>query len=559
MSAPSVIEVQKTDTIETAAAKITVQPEVIILLLGSFDASIAPEVRSVCARALAPVALMANALIVDNGSSEGLAAEMGQAAQQMDQSPALLGILDPGAGTPDPNHTHLLRLPAEWTDPAKSSLLMIAELAKSGVTGPKPVIVLLFGGSDAHKITVQRCARRGWPILVVQGAGGLGDTILEALSPPPNDAMAPPIADPDLREILDTASICPLALAGNVDDLKRVLFGPIQKPADVLADAWSRYDDLDLGAVEKQREFRRIQIGILALAVTATLLAVAISGSALPVSLRSWLIQRLPPMVTQHTHQVLHALLVLVPITISVLVSLNSRFREGNKWILLRAAAESIKREIFRYRARSGVYSQEQCTQASAQSKLSANIKDITTNLTQSEVNRSNIPHRPAASTSRVKFLVPEDYLLERIKDQTDYLTSKTAALYKRLQALEFCILLAGGLGTFLAAIHGEVWVALTTALATALTTKLEIDQVENSLVQYNVALTSLRNIESWWRALSPWEKTRRKNIDLLVDQTEKTLERETAGWVQQMQSELDKLTEKQPGPDQQSASGQRS
>ena len=100
---------------------------------------------------------------------------------------------------------------------------------------------------------------------------------------------------------------------------------------------------------------------------------------------------------------------------------------------------------------------------------------------------------------------------------------------------------------------------ALTTALATALTTKLEIDQVENSLVQYNVALTSLRNIESWWKALSPWEKTRRKNIDLLVDQTERTLERETAGWVQQMQSELDKLTEKQPGPDQQSSAGQRS
>ena len=173
MSVPSLIEVQTTDTIETAAAKITVQAEVIILLLGSFDASIAPQVRSVCARALAPVALMANALIVDNGSSEGLAAEMGQAAQQMDQSPALLGILDAGAGTPDPNHTHLLRLPAGWTDPAKSSLLMIAELAKSGVTGPKPVVVLLFGGSDTHKITVQRCARRGWPILVVQGAGGL--------------------------------------------------------------------------------------------------------------------------------------------------------------------------------------------------------------------------------------------------------------------------------------------------------------------------------------------------------------------------------------------------
>jgi len=70
---------------------------------------------------------------------------------------------------------------------------------------------------------------------------------------------------------------------------------------------------------------------------------------------------------------------------------------------------------------------------------------------------------------------------------------------------------------------------------------------VETSLVQYNQALASLRNIETWWKALSGWEKTRRNNIDVLVDQTERTLESETAGWVQQMQSALDKLTEKEP------------
>jgi hypothetical protein len=56
-----------------------------------------------------------------------------------------------------------------------------------------------------------------------------------------------------------------------------------------------------------------------------------------------------------------------------------------------------------------------------------------------------------------------------------------------------------------------------------------------------------MRNIESWWKALSAWEKTRPRNVDVLVDQTEQTLERETAGWVQQMQSTLDKLTEKHP------------
>jgi biopolymer transport protein ExbB/TolQ len=100
-----------------------------------------------------------------------------------------------------------------------------------------------------------------------------------------------------------------------------------------------------------------------------------------------------------------------------------------------------------------------------------------------------------------------------------------------------------------LAAINLDIWVALATAIVTAFTTKLQADQVENSLAQYNQTLGSLRNIASWWKALSSWEKNRRKNIDVLVDQTEKALETETAGWVQQMQSALDKLTEKEQHP----------
>lgn len=67
--------------------------------------------------------------------------------------------------------------------------------------------------------------------------------------------------------------------------------------------------------------------------------------------------------------------------------------------------------------------------------------------------------------------------------------------------------------GTLLAAIGGEVLVALT-ALAAAVTNKLEIGQVENSLVQYDMALSNLRNVETW-RGLSPWKRTRQKNIDL--------------------------------------------
>ncbi|HEY2466557.1 MAG TPA: DUF4231 domain-containing protein [Terracidiphilus sp.] len=549
MNASPVIEIAATDDVQTAAAKVTLQPDAILLLFGEVDQVFAPQVRSLFERALAPVALLANALIVDNGKSDGIAGLLGLAVKQLDQMPNLLGILSPNEGAPDSNHSVIMRLPSDWADPAKSSFLLTAELAKDQQDGQKSVAALLVGGNESDKATVLRCARRGWPLFLVEGVGGLGDTILAAMTPPPQGATPVQITDPDTREILEIATISPIPLTGNTDDLKRVLLGPIQPLGEVLPDAWGRFDDLDLAAVEKERLFRATQFGILALTVIATLLAIAISGSGLPANLS------VPYFPKLSVHFVLHILMIAIPICISMLGAFNARFREGNKWLLLRAAAESIKSEIFRYRSGSGIYSEEQCTQLSAPLRLADNIKDISTSLAQSEVNRSSLPHRNVVDPKRLKTLTPDAYLRDRVEDQIAYFVTKTGNLYRQLKQLQLWILIVGGLGTFLAAINFEVWVALMAALATAFTNKLEIDQVENSLVQYNVALTNLRNIQSWWKGLTPWEKTRRKNIDLLVDQTEMALERETAGWVQQMQSTLDKLTEKEKASDQQTGS----
>ena len=543
MHSPVSIDLEPGATIAAAAGRITLKPDTLILLLGSVDASLEPQVRSFCARVIAPVALLTNALIVDDGATPGVSAQMALAARQLDQPPDLLAILDPAHTASAANHT-LLRMPAAWADPARSRIQIVAELAGSA----RPLAVLLFGGVDADLLTVLRCARRGWPILIVQGAGGVGDSILTAraaaLAAPAGPVATDPVNDPEIAEILNTAALCALPLRGNADDLTRLLLSPLRQPGEVLVDAWGRHDDLNHAAKQKQKQFHITQFAILALAVLATLLAI-LSGRVLAPSSGTAL---LPASRLRHG---LHLFLILVPISISVLSGFSSRFREGNKWVLLRAAAESIKREIFTYRARACAYSDEQCTQVSAPSKLAASMKEIHSNLVQSEVNRSSIASHAVQDPSRLTFLTPEQFLTERIEDQRTYFIEKTARLYKRLRGLQLCILLAGGLGTFLAAINLDVWVALTTGLATALATKLETDQVETSLVQYNVALTNLNNIKSWWAALTPWEKTRRGNIDLLVGQTEKTLERETAGWVQQMQSALQKLTEKQARAEQ--------
>jgi hypothetical protein len=232
---------------------------------------------------------------------------------------------------------------------------------------------------------------------------------------------------------------------------------------------------------------------------------------------------------------------------ISIIGAYNSFFRDGIKWILFRGAAEALKREIYRFRTRSGNYSDDKCGDTSREAKLAAKVGEISNQLEHSEANKTNLSPGAAAAADQVTFLDPDQYLEQRVRDQIAYFRKKTSRLARTLRWSQLGIFAIGGVGTLLAAVRLDVWVALATATVSALATKLQADQVENSLVQYNQALAALRAIELWWTALSSWEKGRQKNIDLLVDQTERTLEAEMAGWVQQMQSALEKLTEKEP------------
>jgi SLOG in TRPM, prokaryote/SMODS and SLOG-associating 2TM effector domain 1/Protein of unknown function (DUF4231) len=538
------IDLSATDTIDSVIAQIKTEPRPLIILLGDYDVSLDPTVKSLCSRAIVPAAIGSGAAIIDNGANSGCSALIGQAVRDEEQGPTLIGIAPHSVEEPEPNHTVVVRLPAEWSDPMKALVQIAGELAKDKTGRDRPVLTVLFGGGKTEKEALVRCARREWPVLVVQGSGGIADEIAKAMEPAADGNPPAPVADPDLREIVETADIYQFLISGNVDNLNRILLGRIDLCVDILTDSWNRYDVLDQAANKMEVLFRNLQWAILTLGLVATLLAIARSGNALP----PWLKQ----LFHAHAQYVLafqnltHVLIVLTPITISILVAANSRFREGNKRILLRASAEAIKREIFRYRMQAGVYSNDQCLQTSRELKLAAKLKDISSALAQSEVNRTSVPAAAKNDPTRLTLLSPDDYLKDRIDDQINYYVAKTASLYKRLKTMQVWIYVAGGAGTALAAFRGDVWVALTTAVAATLTTRLETDQVENTLVQYNQALTGLRNIESWWKALSQWEKGRRRNIDLLVEQTETTLEGELAGWVQQMQTALDKLTEKE-------------
>ena len=179
-----IVDVDPSKPIATAAEEFRVAARSLIILLGAFDQSLNERTRSVFSRVVVPVAVEANALILDDAGTTGCAPLMAQATLDQDTVPTLIGVIrnDRTGNDIDPNHELVLRLPAVWSSQAKYWFQLAAGLAPDAASSTR-VAALLFGGGSTEKQAVLWCARRGWPLLIVGKTGGLDSRLLEQSRP----------------------------------------------------------------------------------------------------------------------------------------------------------------------------------------------------------------------------------------------------------------------------------------------------------------------------------------------------------------------------------------
>jgi hypothetical protein len=311
-----------------------------------------------------------------------------------------------------------------------------------------------------------------------------------------------------------------------------------------LRQAWLRFGALDLAAVGQQKFFRQMQGAILAVSI----------GVTAAVVLHQTVADRCQiPLLGQKFDcgAPLHYLVIIAPIVLSVLIGWTNRFHHGNRWVLTRQAAEAIKREIFQFRTGAGPYRDE----ATREKDLAKAIEDVTRRLARSEANTMALPiysgpippqYATGEGDDGMSPLPPDRYIEMRLEDQLKFFRKKAVGLDTLLERLQWGILGVGGLGTLLAAIGFDLWVALTTAIAGALATYLSYRGVESTLTNYNQTAIDLENIKGWWTALLPGEQGDPLNVDALVENTEKVLSTELSGWTQRMQDSLANLRKDQ-------------
>lgn len=322
----------------------------------------------------------------------------------------------------------------------------------------------------------------------------------------------------------------------------------------LLEDAWRLFCVYDRTAVVTQKRFLNFRIAILVVGVVSTILVVI--RAAWNPQLLGWF--GLDRSEFSQTLNIFgngfYWLVIIAPIAVSVLLAASVKLDRGMNWIILRASAEILKKEIYCYRTLS-IYEPKD-----ADMQLAESIQVVSDRLMKTQVNRSGLALESGLEigskellkaiknnvcredTETFAPLTIEQYLDYRLIDQLSWYRRKTVQLDRQWQLLQWSIYVWGGLGTFLAAIQVEIWIAITNAIATAIASFLDFKQLDTTMIAYNQAACNLENLLCWWHALTDEARANPDNIKKLVNSTEKVIQSETSSWVEEMREALSEL-----------------
>ncbi len=544
------------------------KPKALILVFGGaggLGVNLGVKLRPLFTRGIARAAAKKAALIMDGGTDAGVMALMGMGVAAQREKPALLGVAPsekvtyPADSRPETgservqlesNHSHfVLAYGDEFGDETASMFAIADEVAKD-----IPVVTLIVNGDKISKGEVLESVRRKWPVIVIKGSGRFADEICQCVKKK-GQLKGASADDHELREIAEEGDLHFFAIDQPPKELELLILRLMQTHKDPsLIAAWQRFAEYDANAVYRQKRFNSFQFWILLLAVVTTLIVILqqqLFGTKI-VEVSSDGTERTLP--THLFDRIFHITIIALPIIVSILVAASNRFKEGHKWILLRASAETIKQQIYRYRTGTNKYRSEPDAEKTPKEILAERIENISSKLMKTDVNVSSLrPYKgalpprmygAAAEDDGVGPMNPEQYIRVRLGDQLNFYSARTGKQEKSLKRVHWAIYIFGGLGTFLAAMGIELWVALTTSLAGVFGTFLEYKQVENTLIQYQQTATALNNVNDWWTALSESRKQDSNSFDQLVEQSENILQTEMMGWVQRMEDAQETLRE---------------
>jgi hypothetical protein len=300
----------------------------------------------------------------------------------------------------------------------------------------------------------------------------------------------------------------------------------------ILNIAWTRYAHFDALSNDRTRANKRLRIWIAAFGVLATLFAI--------------LTQVYPKEWPALLGLALKWLLILTPLIGSALAAFSNQFYNGSDWLVMRAGAEQILREIFIYRT---IMQKDPKRHEWLERRLVDIQRQIFRGLGGEMVLKEyngpippyDDPNDPADDTG-FENLTGEQYFAFRVENQLAWHMKKLKQRQAERVRLTIFILATGLASAFIAAIGGEfsIWVALTASLTAALVGWQGLRNLDAVIRNYSKVQLELMVIYDHWNNISPANRTD-GDFYQMVENTEALLWSQNVEYIKAMQEALAK------------------
>jgi hypothetical protein len=522
----------------------------VVVILGSADTLTEAQevlIEKALRVMIAPSASERSAIVIDGGTDSGVMRLVGLTFNEAGSNCRLVGVVpeaklivdaqgehqDDDRARPAPCHDDIILTGGDEWGSELTALIGIVER----LTADAPVLVIVAGGGDHTRREFEVAQDRGWPTLVLTRTGGTADRLLiesqkgwknfrsNFTSRFSHSQEAGPIAACSAESGLEVMFVDVL----DTPSIGRVLTWRLRSRDHVLKLAWQRVADFELEAERNQPHSKRIVALALALGVLTTLAGLLVvlqpTGELPIIGLAS---------------NAAYVALVALPLLTTSMVVVTSRRRKHDRWILVRTAAESLKRELYLFRCRPSHTDDQQ-----RRDLLAKNLEAIDNRLLL------DVPLTVARASHDIwppyalwKALDPQDRLLDRlradtyvkirVRHQLTYYDRKIARDDSTSGTRQWgTVALAFG-ATVIAVTVGEapegaVLAATLAAASTAIAAGLAYNQEEQRVAKMADAAVGLRSIEA--RHAASQDGATECDAHVIATEAEKVLARENEEW----------------------------
>jgi hypothetical protein len=304
------------------------------------------------------------------------------------------------------------------------------------------------------------------------------------------------------------------------------------KRAPILELAWQLHAEMDLAADKRTKGFYSIRGWIAGLGILATLFAILTQPFApglTPTSLEGW---------------VFKIFFILIPIVASIIAAFATKFYSNGAWLIYRAGAEEVKKEIYTYRT---ILPKDKTRRDYLEKRLDDIKRKVFRNLGGEFVLEGYTGPLPKSykkekpdSDSGFHDLTGDDYIKYRVRNQIDWHNNRIHKRGRERRNMTIAILVFGGLGALLAALGGflAIWVAVTASITAALLGWQELKKVDETIKNYSKVVLELTIVYDHWQNLEPEERTKQE-FEKMVLGCERVLWAQNREFIRSMQEAI--------------------